>query len=144
MYLSSKTGDSWTKKNFPTNCGNPCKDHTAATLWLMWTRSLIVKRPRNVGVALHHISNLRCMENTEKFSPHLRDEIIEQNPSLISVNWFTGISPLQLLQLKWLILHKWMWRNSRLNQPPELVIITLLGSQEPSFTLKLLKTSWHI
>lgn len=41
-------------------------------------RAVIVKRPRNVGVALHQIASLRSRENNRRFSPHLREEIIEQ------------------------------------------------------------------
>jgi hypothetical protein len=41
-------------------------------------RAVIVKRPRNVGVALHQMASLRSRENKRRFSPHLREEIIEQ------------------------------------------------------------------
>ncbi len=41
-------------------------------------RAVIVKRPRNVGVALHQIASLRTRENNRRFSPHIREEIIEQ------------------------------------------------------------------
>ncbi len=41
-------------------------------------RAVIVKRPRNVGVALHQIDSLRSRENNRRLSPHLREEIIEQ------------------------------------------------------------------
>jgi hypothetical protein len=56
------------------------KSHTSYTLVDAdeEVRAVIVKRPRNVGFNIHQIASLRSRENKRRFSPHLREEIIEQ------------------------------------------------------------------